>query len=52
MGNRIDREGRENKMKFSELDAKMRVYETTNDRCVLPGIYMVARIDGRHFVTI
>ena len=39
-------------MKFSELDAKMRVYETTNDRCVLPGIYMVARIDGRHFHTL
>ena len=36
-------------MKFSELDAKMRVYETTGDRCVLPGIYMVARLDGRHF---
>ncbi len=39
-------------MKFSELDAKMRVFETTNDRCVLPGIYMVARIDGRHFHTL
>ena len=39
-------------MKFSELDAKMRVYETTGDRCVLPGIYMVARLDGRHFHTL
>ena len=39
-------------MKFSELDEKMRIYETTNDHCVLPGIYMVARIDGRHFHTL
>ena len=39
-------------MKFSELDAKMRVYETAGDRCVLPGMYMVARIDGRHFHTL
>ena len=36
-------------MKFDELDAKMRVFETANDRCVLPGIFMVARIDGRNF---
>jgi tRNA(His) 5'-end guanylyltransferase len=36
-------------MKFDDLDAKMRVFETTNDLCVLPGIYMVARLDGRSF---
>lgn len=36
-------------MKFDELDSKMRVYETHQDRCVLPNIYMVARIDGRSF---
>lgn len=36
-------------MTFDELDAKMRVYETTNDPVVLPGIYIVARIDGRGF---
>jgi tRNA(His) guanylyltransferase len=36
-------------MKFDELDAKMRLYETANDFCVLPGIFMVARIDGRNF---
>lgn len=36
-------------MKFDELDAKMRVFETANDRCVLPGIHIVARIDGRGF---
>lgn len=39
-------------MKFSELDKKMRVYETSHDHCVLPGIYMVARIDGRCFTTL
>jgi tRNA(His) 5'-end guanylyltransferase len=36
-------------MKFSDLDEKMRVYETAADLCVLPGIYMVARLDGRSF---
>jgi tRNA(His) guanylyltransferase len=36
-------------MKFEELDARMRIYETTHDQCVLPGIHMVARLDGRGF---
>lgn len=36
-------------MKFDELDDKMRVFETAHDLCVLPGIYMVARLDGRSF---
>ena len=36
-------------MKFDELDRKMRVFETSSDLCVLPGIHMVARIDGRNF---
>ena len=36
-------------MKFDELDAQMRVYETIHDQCVLPGLYMVARLDGRNF---
>ncbi|HOQ01535.1 MAG TPA: tRNA(His) guanylyltransferase Thg1 family protein [Acetivibrio clariflavus] len=36
-------------MKFDELDEKMRVYETAHDYCVLPEVYMVARIDGRNF---
>jgi len=36
-------------MKFDELDVKMRVYETSHDRCVLPNMYIVARIDGRGF---
>jgi tRNA(His) 5'-end guanylyltransferase len=36
-------------MKFDELDLKMRIYETAHDRCVLPQMFMVARIDGRGF---
>ena len=36
-------------MKFDDLDNKMRVYETSVDYCVLPGLYMVARLDGRNF---
>ena len=36
-------------MKFEELDRRMRVYETAHDHCVLPGIWMVARLDGRNF---
>jgi tRNA(His) 5'-end guanylyltransferase len=36
-------------MKFDELDDRMRVFETMNDLCVLPGLHMVARLDGRSF---
>ena len=36
-------------MTFDELDERMRVFETAADYCVLPGIYMVARLDGRSF---
>ncbi len=36
-------------MKFDELDEKMRVYETAFDLCAVPGMYLVARIDGRSF---
>lgn len=36
-------------MKFDELDARMRLFETSHDHCVLPGIFMVARLDGRGF---
>ncbi|WP_223789119.1 tRNA(His) guanylyltransferase Thg1 family protein [Marinicella meishanensis] len=39
-------------MKFNELDQQMRVYETAHDHCVLPGVYVVARIDGRCFTTL
>jgi tRNA(His) 5'-end guanylyltransferase len=36
-------------MKFDDLDLKMRVFETAHDLCVLPGLLMVARLDGRSF---
>jgi tRNA(His) guanylyltransferase len=36
-------------MKFDDFDAKMRIFETAHDYCVLPGLYMVARLDGRNF---
>lgn len=36
-------------MKFDDLDAKMRRFETAHDHCVLPGLYIVARLDGRGF---
>jgi tRNA(His) guanylyltransferase len=36
-------------MIFDVLDRRMRVFETAADYCVLPGIYMVARLDGRSF---
>lgn len=36
-------------MKFDDLDQRMRVYETAHDLCVLPGLHVVARLDGRGF---
>src|SRR5947209_12203816 len=36
-------------MTFDELDEKMRVFETAADYCVLPEVFMVARLDGRSF---
>lgn len=36
-------------MKFDDLDAKMRRFETEHDRCVPKGVHIVARIDGRSF---
>ena len=36
-------------MKFDDLDRMMRVYETAHDHCVMPGLFMVARLDGRSF---
>jgi tRNA(His) 5'-end guanylyltransferase len=36
-------------MIFDEMDKRMRVYETAHDYCVIPGIHMVARLDGRSF---
>ncbi|MBU0553784.1 guanylyltransferase [Myxococcota bacterium] len=36
-------------MKFDDLDLKMRRFETAHDHCVLPEMWMVARLDGRGF---
>lgn len=36
-------------MRHDDLDRKMRVYETAHDFCVPPGVYIVARLDGRGF---
>lgn len=36
-------------MKFDDLEKRMRVFETSHDHRVLPGTFMVARIDGRSF---
>lgn len=36
-------------MKLDDLETKMRRFETAYDHSVLPGIFMVARIDGRSF---
>lgn len=36
-------------MRFDDLDNRMRIYETAHDLCVLPNMFMVARIDGRGF---
>lgn len=36
-------------MKFDELDARMRVFETARDQHAQPEVFLVARIDGRSF---
>ena len=36
-------------MQFELLDKMMRVFETARDHYVLPGIYIVVRLDGRNF---
>lgn len=36
-------------MKFDELEARLREFETAHDHCVLPGIHIAARLDGRSF---
>ena len=36
-------------MNFDDLDKKMRVYEKSIDQCILPELYMAARLDGRSF---
>jgi hypothetical protein len=36
-------------MRLDELDTTMRLYETAHDYRVLPGLQLVARLDGRGF---
>lgn len=36
-------------MNFNDLDSLMRVYEESSDQCVLPNMYMIARLDGNGF---
>ena len=36
-------------MRFEELDARLRTFETNDDHCVLPGLHIVVRLDGRSF---
>ena len=36
-------------MKFDDLDARMRVYETAHDHCFIRETYLVIRLDGRSF---
>ncbi len=36
-------------MKFDELEKRMRTFETAHAHCALPGLFMVARLDGRNF---
>src|SRR3954471_19917003 len=36
-------------MKIDDLDRKMRAFEAALDPCLLPGVFIVARLDGRSF---
>ena len=36
-------------MKFDDFDKEMRIYEQSIDQCILPDLYLVARLDGRSF---
>ena len=36
-------------MNFNDLDKKMRVYEQSIDQVIVPGEYLVARLDGNRF---
>lgn len=36
-------------MRFDDLDVRMRAFETAHDLCVLPGMHIVVRLDGRGF---
>lgn len=36
-------------MNFDELDSKLRVYEQSLDQCIIPDMFLVARLDGNRF---
>jgi tRNA(His) 5'-end guanylyltransferase len=36
-------------VKFDEIDKRMRVFETAHDHRVIPGIFIVVRVEGRNF---
>ena len=36
-------------MRFDDFDKQMRVYEESLDQCIIPDMYIVARLDGRSF---
>ncbi len=36
-------------MRTDELEGRIRAFEAAMDPCVLPGVWMVARLDGRNF---
>lgn len=36
-------------MKFNDLDKRMRIYEQNLDQYIVPGMFIVARLDGRSF---
>lgn len=36
-------------MKFNDLDNNMRVYEKSLDQVIVPGMFLIARLDGRGF---
>jgi tRNA(His) 5'-end guanylyltransferase len=36
-------------MRIDDLDDRMRAFEMALDPCALPGVFMVARLDGRNF---
>jgi tRNA(His) 5'-end guanylyltransferase len=39
-------------MRIDDLDDQMREFESAMDPCALPGVYMVARLDGRNFTSL
>jgi len=40
---------KEIKMNFEKLDKDMRIYEQSLDQLVIPGVHLIARLDGRNF---